>query len=137
MGDLWDREWFDYYAVLHLGFSASPAQIAAARRTLAGKHNARLGVKPNQDQMRQINIAYNTLFDPAARKRYDAAYLSRHPHLRPSQDASPPNKNAPRPRSHPAPQHVVTTILPSRSFKLPVFFAIVILLAVAYMLLSR
>lgn len=133
--DPWNKEWFDYYAVLHLGFTASPAQIAAARRTLAGKHNVRLGEKPNQDQMRQINIAYNTLFDPAARKRYDAAYLSRNPHLRPPQP--PPRPNPPVKRHpQPVPPRVAPPTIRRRFTSVHGVLVLVLLAYLVYLLVS-
>lgn len=62
----------DYYARLLLAPKATPEDIKAAHRKLAGMfHPDRCAHPAAADTMAQLNVAYSTLSDPAARKHYD------------------------------------------------------------------
>lgn len=63
----------DYYKVLGVSASATPAEIKKAFRTLAKKHHpdkAR-GDKRSEERFKEINDANEVLSDPAKRKKYD------------------------------------------------------------------
>lgn len=64
----------DYYTVLGIKSTASPAQIDAAYRGLMQKYH--LNVRATQqglDRMRELNEAWRVLSDPAQRAAYDRA----------------------------------------------------------------
>ncbi|HEV8632670.1 MAG TPA: DnaJ domain-containing protein [Chloroflexota bacterium] len=64
----------DYYRVLQVDPDAEPEVIAAAYRKLATKYHP--DVNPSSEaaeRMREINIAYGILADPAKRAEYDRA----------------------------------------------------------------
>ena len=73
----------DYYAVLGLLPSATAEDIGSAYRRLAKLHHPdRNPNKPNTGRrMRDINVAYGILSDPARRREYD------HKHARHAQPA--------------------------------------------------
>ncbi|MBI4442724.1 MAG: DnaJ domain-containing protein [Acidobacteria bacterium] len=60
----------DYYAILGVAPDASPEQVRAAYRLLAKKHHTDAGGDPAR--FRTLQQAYETLNDPALRRRYDA-----------------------------------------------------------------
>lgn len=68
----------DYYKILGLAQPASEADIKKAYKDLAVKfHPDKAGAnKANEERLRDINEAYETLSDNAKRKQYDAAYTT-------------------------------------------------------------
>jgi curved DNA-binding protein len=66
-------EYKDYYAVLGVPRTASPADIKKAFRKLARQHHpdAKPGDKTAEDRFKEVNEANEVLSDPAKRKQYD------------------------------------------------------------------
>ncbi|MBI4188332.1 MAG: DnaJ domain-containing protein [Chloroflexi bacterium] len=83
---------FDYYRILQVHPGAEKEVINAAYRQLASKYHPDVSrVSDAAERMKQINIAYEVLSDPAKRAEYDAAHGGAH-----SPD-TPPHA-APRPQ---------------------------------------
>ena len=63
----------DYYKILGIGKTATPAEIKAAYRKLARKHHP--DVNPNdanaKKKFQELNEANEVLSDPEKRKKYD------------------------------------------------------------------
>jgi DnaJ-class molecular chaperone len=66
-------EYKDYYAVLGVPRTASPAEIKKAFRKLARQHHpdAKPGDTAAEHRFKEINEANEVLSDPAKRKQYD------------------------------------------------------------------
>ena len=66
-------EYKDYYAVLGVPRTASPAEIKKAFRKLARQHHpdAKPGDTAAEHKFKEINEANEVLSDPAKRKQYD------------------------------------------------------------------
>jgi curved DNA-binding protein len=66
-------EYKDYYAVLGVPRTASPAEIKKAYRKLARQHHpdAKPGDKASEGRFKEINEANEVLGDPEKRKQYD------------------------------------------------------------------
>ena len=64
----------DYYRILQVDPDAEPEVIAAAYRKLAAKYHPDVNPSPEAaERMREINVAYDLLADPAKRAEYDRA----------------------------------------------------------------
>lgn len=63
----------DYYEVLGVSRTATPAEIQKAYRALARKHHPDLNPndKKAQEKFKQVQAAYDVLNDPEKRKKYD------------------------------------------------------------------
>jgi peptidylprolyl isomerase len=68
----------DYYKILQIERSATPAAIEAAYRRLARIYNPDINKSANAPRkMKQLNEAYNTLLDRGKREKYDQYLRSR------------------------------------------------------------
>jgi molecular chaperone DnaJ len=107
----------DYYIVLGVSRSESPAGIHEAFRRLAKKYHPDLGGPATTDTFQEIAQAYEILSDPAQRKRYDETLRARENLTRPApaeplfrQRGYEPEPLVPKPMSIP---HDFQTIRPS------------------------
>lgn len=98
-----DERTTNYYAVLELSPGATDAEIKRAwHEHMQVWHPDRFAHSPTlhrkaEARTQLINQAYQTLSDPAARTRYDAARQQ-------APSATPPSRPSPSPRPQPAPR---------------------------------
>src|SRR5215471_7204713 len=62
----------DYYAILEVSSSATPAEIKKSYRRLARLHHPDLNQNARDTQIKRLNEAYEILRDPKKRAVYDA-----------------------------------------------------------------
>lgn len=104
-----EKQTINYYAVLEIGPTATNADIKKAwHEQLQVWHPDRFNHAPAlhrkaEARTQLINQAYQTLSDPAARARYDAATQAA-PSTTPPPRPSPAPHTSPPPRSQPAPR---------------------------------
>jgi DnaJ domain len=94
-------EELDYYAILDVPTDADAATIRFAFRRLARRYHPDIAGTGSLERMQQINVAYQTLSDPAQRRIYD---VRRGTPSRPHPPASPASAPTPPPSAPPTPQ---------------------------------
>jgi len=67
-----------YYSILNLSTSATQRDIKVAYRKLAQKHHPDVSASGNDELIKLINIAYETLSDPGKKAIYDQHLLGKH-----------------------------------------------------------
>ncbi len=95
----------DYYAILEVAPDADEAAIRFAFRHLARRYHPDIAGTGSLERMQQLNIAYQTLSDPAQRRLYDQRHgIGVHPpaHTPPPVETSPTRE--PHPTTPPAPR---------------------------------
>ncbi len=88
-----------YYSILKILTSATQRDIKIAYRQLAQKHHPDVNKSGNDDIIKQINIAYETLSSPVKKAIYDQSLRgnSQQPVTQPYNNPSPVNRSARRP----------------------------------------
>ncbi|MFN9296690.1 MAG: J domain-containing protein [Acidobacteriota bacterium] len=72
MGSAAAGKFQDHYKLLGIDSKATPDVIQMAYNALFAMYDVKKGSEPNEEKLREINLALEVLMDPAARKMFDA-----------------------------------------------------------------